>query len=77
MTRGTGKTVKIPVKRERLDWTYDSEADVFYASIGKPRKAIGIDIGQGIVVRYDERKREVIGLTILGLRQRVTESLTT
>jgi uncharacterized protein YuzE len=75
MTRGTGKTVKISGKR-RLDWTYDSEADVVYASIGKPRKAIGIDIGHGIIVRYDERKREVIGLTILSLRQRVIESLT-
>ena len=34
-----------------------------------------IDIGQGVVVRYDEAKREVVGLTILGVRQRVAESL--
>jgi hypothetical protein len=50
---------------------------VLYVSIGKPRKAIGVDIGQGVVVRYDEEKREVVGLTILAVRQRVAESLAT
>lgn len=71
------ETVKILDKRERLDWKYDSEADVLYVSIGKPRKAIGVDIGQGVVIRYDEAKQEVVGLTILGVRQRVAESLAT
>jgi uncharacterized protein YuzE len=71
------ETVKILDKRERLDWKYDSEADVLYVSVGKPRKAVGVDIGQGVVVRYDEEKREVVGLTILGVRQRVIESLAT
>jgi uncharacterized protein YuzE len=69
------EAVKILDKRERLDWKYDSLADVLYVSVGKPRKAIGIDIGQGVVVRYDEARREVVGLTVLGVRQRVTESL--
>jgi uncharacterized protein YuzE len=69
------ETVKILDKRERLDWKYDSEADVLYVSVGKPRKAIGVDIGQGVVIRYDEKKGEVVGLTILGVRQRVAESL--
>lgn len=71
------ETVKILDKRERLDWKYDSEADVLYVSVGKPRKAIGVDIGQGVVIRYDEEKREVVGLTILGVRQRVADSLAT
>ncbi len=71
------ETVKILDKRERLDWKYDSEADVLYVSVGKPRKAIGVDIGQGVVVRYDEKKGEVVGLTVLGVRQRVAESLAT
>jgi hypothetical protein len=50
------EAVKILDKRERLDWKYDSAADVLYVSVGKPGKAIGIDIGQGVVVRYDEAK---------------------
>jgi uncharacterized protein YuzE len=67
--------VKILDRRGRLDWMYDRASDVLYISVGKPRKAIGIDTGQGVVVRYDEAKREVVGLTILGMRQRVAESL--
>lgn len=69
------ETVKILEKRERLDWEYDEDADVLYLSIGKPRKATGVDIGQGVVVRYDEKRKEVVGLTILGIRARLVESL--
>jgi len=67
--------VRIMEKGERLDWEYDEEADVLYLSIGKPRKATGVDIGQGVVVRFDEKRREVTGLTILGVRARLVESL--
>ncbi len=69
------EAVKILEKWERVDWDYDEEADVLYLSIGKPRKATGVDIGRGVVVRYDEKKKEVVGLTILGLRARLVESL--
>ncbi len=67
--------VKILEKKERVDWDYDEDADVLYLSIGKPRKATGVDIGDGVVVRYDEKKKEVVGLTILGVRARLVESL--
>ena len=69
------EAVKILEKKERVDWDYDEEADVLYLSIGKPRKAAGVDIGDGVMVRYDEKKREVVGLTILGVRARLVESL--
>lgn len=69
-------SVKILEKREGVDWDYDEEADVLYLSIGKPRKATGVDIGQGVVVRYDEKKKKVVGLTILGVRARLVEALT-
>ncbi len=67
--------LKILKKRERLDWEYDGEADVLYVSIGRPKKATGVDIGQGVVVRYDEKRRQVVGVTIMGMRTRLTESL--
>lgn|GEM_PF-414093 len=67
--------VKILERRERHDWDYDEEADVLYLSVGKPRKATGVDIGQGVVIRYDEKKQEVVGLTILGVRARLVQSL--
>ena len=70
------ETVKIVEKAARLDWDYDREADVLYLSLGRPRKAVDIDIGDGVVVRIDEKKREVVGVTILGMRARVQDVLT-
>jgi uncharacterized protein YuzE len=67
--------VKILNHQERLDWDYDAEGDVLYVSLGKPRKATGIDIGDGLVVRYDERRNEVVGVTILSVRGRLSEQL--
>jgi uncharacterized protein YuzE len=57
------------------DLLYDEGADVLYLSLGKPRPALGMDIGDGIILRYDETKNEVVGLTILGLRARFLEEL--
>ena len=69
------EAVKILEKREKIDWEYDKEGDVLYLSIGKPRKATGGDIGQGVIVRYDEKKKEVVGLTVLGVRSKLLENL--
>lgn len=69
------EAVKLLEKAAKLNWDYDGEADVLYISVGEPRKAIGIDIGDGVIVRYDESKREVVGLTILGLRRRLEQCL--
>ena len=62
-------------KETELSWDYDGEADVLYISLGKPREAVGIDIGDGVIVRYDEAKGEVVDITILGLRDRLERFL--
>lgn len=67
------EAVNILEKSDRMDWDYDREADVLYVSIGKPRKATGVDIGQGVIVRYDEKRGQVVGLTIMGIRARLLE----
>ena len=54
---------------------YDSDADILYISVGAPRPALGVDIGDGLVVRFDEARREVAGLTIIGFRERLARSL--
>ena len=54
-----------------LDWEYDDEADTLYLSFGKPKAALGLDIGEGVVVRYDEQANEVVGLTIVGVGRRL------
>ena len=56
-----------------LDWEYDGEADTLYISFGKPKPALGVDVGEGVIVRYDENAREVVGLTLIGVGKRMEE----
>ncbi len=67
--------LKILEGKPSLNWEFDEEADVLYISVGKPRPAIGVDIGEGVVVRFDEKSKEVVGLTILGFRAKTLKGL--
>lgn len=58
-----------------LHWDYDGEADVLYISVASPTPAVGIDIGEGVVVRYDEGQGEVVGVSIVGLREEMLREL--
>ena len=69
------KAVRIPTKSETVDWEYDKEADVLYLSLGDPSPAVGVDVGEGVVLRYDEHRQEVVGLTLIGLRARLLAGL--
>lgn len=69
------EAIKILEKRESLNWDYDEDADVLYISIGEPRKALGADIGEGVIVRYIEKTGEVVGLTLLGMKERLLNVL--
>jgi hypothetical protein len=35
-----------------------------------------MDIGEGVILRYDETRKEVVGLTLIGMRARLLKSLT-
>lgn len=39
----------------------------------RPFKEKREKIGEGVIVRYDEKAREIVGLTIIGLMARLTE----
>lgn len=67
--------VKIFEKPAKIDWDYDEEADVLYLSVGGPQPAVSVDIGEGVVLRYDERRKEVVGLTLIGLRDRLLKGI--
>ncbi|HLE14047.1 MAG TPA: DUF2283 domain-containing protein [Anaerolineales bacterium] len=69
------EAIKILERPSDLQWEYDEEADVLYLSVGEPRQGVGMDIGEGIIVRYDEAEKEVLGLTLIGLRARVLKNL--
>jgi uncharacterized protein YuzE len=69
------EAIKILEKPTMVSWDYDEEADVLYLSLGEPQPAVGVDIGEGVIVRYDELRQEVVGLTLLGLRARLLKGL--
>jgi len=69
------EALKILERREALSWEYDEEADVLYLSLGEPRPAVSVDLGEGMVARYDEGENEVVGLTVIGLRDRLLKGL--
>ena len=69
------EAVKILEKPAVIDWDYDGEADVLYLSLGEPTPAVGVDIGDGVILRYDEARQEVVGLTLIGLRARLLAGL--
>jgi len=69
------QAIKILEKPSVITWDYDAEGDVLYLSIGEPQPAVGIDIGEGMILRYDEAHKEVVGLTLIGLRARLLKGL--
>lgn len=69
------KEIIIQSRKENLHWDYDRDADVLYISSGEPHKALGVDIGEGTIVKYIESTGEVVGLTLIGIRRRVQELL--
>jgi len=69
------EALKILKGKPNLVWDYDEEADVLYISVGKPKKAVGHDIGDGLIVRWDEKEKDVVGLTIIGLRNRLESNM--
>lgn len=69
------EALKMLEKKKNIQWDYDAEADVLYISIGKPRKAEGVDIGEGTIVRVNPRTKEIVGFTIINPMQRTLKEL--
>ncbi|WP_416669316.1 DUF2283 domain-containing protein [Egbenema bharatensis] len=65
--------VRILQNPPEVSWDYDEEADVLYVSVGKPQPALGVDIGDGVILRYSETRNAVVGLTLIGLRARLQD----
>ena len=69
------EALKLQERQSNLNWDYDADADVLYISIGEPKVAEGIDIGEGVIVRVSPQSNEVVGLTIIGLSKWVMERM--
>lgn len=68
-------TVKILEDSTNITGFYDKEADVLYLSLGEPREAVAVDISDGVIARYNEDSETIVGITLIGLRQRVLKEL--
>lgn len=62
-------------RTSEITWDYDRGADVLYLSIGDPKPALGVDIGEGLILRYNEETEEIVGLTLVGLKDRLLKGL--
>ena len=69
------KTVKILEDSPTITGFYDKEADVLYISLGEPREGVAVDISDGAIARYHEHSETIVGITLIGLRQRVLKEL--
>jgi hypothetical protein len=49
---------------------YNKDADELNISLGKPQKAISLEIGDEIYVRLNPRTKEILGFTILHFEER-------
>lgn len=68
-------TVKILEDSTTITGFYDREADVLYISLGEPREAVAVDVSDGVIARYHEDSETIVGITLIGLRQRVLKEL--
>ena len=69
------EAVKILDGRDPVTRLYDEDADVMYLSVGAPRPALGVDIGDGVILRYDEATKAVVGVTLVGVRAKLLDQL--
>ena len=69
------EAVKMLEGRDPVTRTYDEDADVLYLSLGAPRAAVGVDVGDGVILRYDEAANEVVGVTLVGMRAKLIRQL--
>ena len=64
------------MKRDKnIDFHYDKEVDVLYASIGKPKPAKSIEKGNGTIIRIDAITGEVVGFTVIHYMRRIKDGL--
>ena len=57
---------------KKISIAYDKKADVLYMSFGKPSKAVGEEVNDGIFARYDPRKKQLVGFTVTNSSKKFT-----
>jgi uncharacterized protein YuzE len=50
---------------QKINFSYDGDADVMYFYVGRPRPSKTVEVGDDFVLRLDPRTGRVIGLTVV------------
>lgn len=53
--------------------SYNKDADELNISLGKPQKAISLEVGDEIYVRLHPKTKEILGFTILHFEERAVK----
>lgn len=57
-------------KAKKVEYQYDRDGDVLYASLGRPRPSITEETVDGILIRRAIDTNEVVGFTIVNFLRR-------
>jgi uncharacterized protein YuzE len=55
----------------KIIFDYDSDSDVLYSYINKPRRAIGKDLNNGVTLRVDPQHKKIVGFTIVDYKYKM------
>jgi uncharacterized protein YuzE len=58
------------VKRKKLRYSYDREADVMYFYFDHPQKAKTIELNDDFLLRLEPATQEVVGMTVVSFSRR-------
>lgn len=53
--------------------SYNKEADELNISLGKPQKAISLEVGDEVYLRLHPKTKEILGFTILHFEERAVK----
>jgi uncharacterized protein YuzE len=57
---------------ENIRLQYDARSDVLYCSVGEPREAISVEVGNGTFARLDPQTDQVVGFTVIDFVKRMS-----
>lgn len=55
----------------KVYYSYDTENDVLYSYINKPRSAYCIEKDNGVLIRTDPKTNKVVGFTVIDYKRRI------
>ena len=62
-------------KANQINFHYDSDVDILYASMGVPKPAASVEKGNGTILRIDPVTGDLVGFTVIHYMERIKSGL--